>query len=150
MKATLGNPPYYDTVLSHTIINPQTSITCIKQGSDGYIYLSVYAPGAIYKMVYNTSGINDPSLPVSYRLEQNYPNPFNPVTKIRYEIPKPSFVTMKIYNVLGIEVAELVNAQKQTGSYEVEWNASNYPSGVYFYELIAGDYKDRKKMILIK
>ncbi|MCI0715133.1 MAG: PQQ-dependent sugar dehydrogenase [Chlorobi bacterium] len=150
MKATLGNPPFYDTVLTHVIINPLTSITCIKQGADGYIYLSIYAPGAIYKMVYNTSGINNNNAPVNFSLSQNYPNPFNPVTKIKYEIPKSEFVTLKIYNVLGIEIVALVDEQKQTGSYETEWNASSFPSGVFFYELQAGDFIDRKKMVLLK
>ncbi|MCI0448509.1 MAG: T9SS type A sorting domain-containing protein, partial [Chlorobi bacterium] len=149
MKATLGNPPYYDTVLSHTIINALRPVITIKQGPDGYIYLSVYS-GTIYKMVYNTSGINNNNAPVNFSLSQNYPNPFNPTTKIKYEIPKSEFVTLKIYNVLGSEIAELVNEYKQTGSYEVEWDASNFPSGVFFYELLAGPFKVRKKMVLVK
>jgi len=89
-------------------------------------------------------------IPVSYSLSQNYPNPFNPVTKIRYEIPKSAFVILKIYNVLGMEVTALVNENKQTGSYEVEWDASNFPSGVYFYELTAGKFKQSKKMLMVK
>jgi len=86
----------------------------------------------------------------SYQLEQNYPNPFNPNTKIKYTIPAESFVQLKIYDVLGNEVATLVNEEKSTGSYTVDFDASNIPSGVYFYTLNAGSFNETKKMILMK
>jgi outer membrane protein assembly factor BamB len=85
-----------------------------------------------------------------YDLEQNYPNPFNPSTTIRYEIPELSFVTLKIYDVLGNEVATLVEEEKQTGKYETEFNAVNLPSGIYFYRLQTGSFVETKKMILLK
>jgi len=88
--------------------------------------------------------------PESYLLYQNYPNPFNPSTTIKFEIPKTAFVTLKIYNILGQEVAELVNEEKQPGVYEVNWNASGFASGVYFYQLRAGSFVETKKMILLR
>jgi Tol biopolymer transport system component len=89
-------------------------------------------------------------LPRTYSLYQNYPNPFNPTTTIKYQIPDLSFVTIKVYDVLGNEVATLVNKEKPTGSYEVEFNATALPSGVYFYRLQAGSFVETKKMVLMK
>ncbi|MCW9094780.1 MAG: T9SS type A sorting domain-containing protein, partial [Ignavibacteriaceae bacterium] len=86
----------------------------------------------------------------NYYLSQNYPNPFNPTTKIRYEIPELSFITMKVFDVLGNEIATLVNEEKPAGKYEVEFNASTLPSGVYFYQLKAGKFIKTKKMVLLK
>ncbi len=86
----------------------------------------------------------------SYQLKQNYPNPFNPVTTINYQIPELSFVTLKVYDVLGSEVAILVNEEKLIGRYEVEFDGSELTSGIYFYKLQAGDFIETKKMILIK
>jgi hypothetical protein len=88
--------------------------------------------------------------PTEYSLYQNYPNPFNPITSIKYSIPKLSFVTIKIYDVLGSEVATLVNEEKPVGSYELNWNAVNLPSGVYFYRLQAGSFIQTRKMVLLK
>jgi Secretion system C-terminal sorting domain len=89
-------------------------------------------------------------LPNKFSLLQNYPNPFNPNTQIRFIIPNPSFVKLVVYDIMGREVTSLVNEQLNTGVYEIDWNASNYPSGVYYYKLIAGDYTETKKMVLVK
>ena len=97
-------------------------------------------------------------IPGKYSLEQNYPNPFNPATNIKFSIPllrgvdgaAGRGVLLKVYNSLGKEVSVLVNEEMNPGSYEVSWDASNYPSGVYFYTLTAGDFKQTKKMLLIK
>jgi hypothetical protein len=89
-------------------------------------------------------------LPSHFELGQNYPNPFNPSTKIRYEIPERSFVTLNIYDILGNEIATLVKEEKLAGEYEIEFNAANLPSGIYFYTLSAGNYFSTKKMILLK
>lgn len=89
-------------------------------------------------------------IPSSYSLSQNYPNPFNPETKIKFQIKDSRFVTLKIYDLLGREVAILVNEVLKPGTYEVDWNASECPSGVYFYRLEAGEYTDVKKMSLLK
>jgi hypothetical protein len=89
-------------------------------------------------------------IPEEFTLYQNFPNPFNPVTVINYELPAVSYVTLKIYDMLGKEVTALVNEKQSAGSYSVKWDGSNYPSGVYFYKLTAEDYTNTKKMILIK
>jgi len=86
----------------------------------------------------------------SYKLLQNFPNPFNPNTKINYSIPQISFVTLKVYDLLGREVATLVNEEKSIGAYLVEFDGSNLSSGVYFYILQAGNFSDTKKFILLR
>jgi len=88
--------------------------------------------------------------PLKFELRQNYPNPFNPSTTMQYEIPNSGLVTIKVYDVLGREVKTLVNQYQNTGSHEANFNAGNLSSGVYFYQLRAGDFVSTKKMILVK
>jgi photosystem II stability/assembly factor-like uncharacterized protein len=88
--------------------------------------------------------------PITFALDQNYPNPFNPSTTINYSLPSNEYVTLKVYNLLGEEVAILVNEEKPQGTYELKWNAPNLPSGIYFYKLQAGNFVETKKMILLK
>ena len=89
-------------------------------------------------------------IPTIFYIAQNYPNPFNPKTVLRYQIPKSSKVTIKIYDMLGIEVGTLVNELKDAGAYEVVFDASNYSSGIYIYRLQAGSFVETKKMVLLK
>ncbi|MFW9928527.1 MAG: T9SS type A sorting domain-containing protein, partial [Candidatus Thorarchaeota archaeon] len=86
----------------------------------------------------------------SFSLLQNYPNPFNPATTITYSLSKNSFVTLKIYDLLGREVTTLVNEEKHSGNYKITWNAQNFPSGVYFYKITASEFSKVNKMILLK
>ena len=88
--------------------------------------------------------------PLVYSLLQNFPNPFNPNTTIKFEIPRAEYTQLVIYDALGREVAKLVNKELTAGNYEVEWNAENYGSGIYFYQLKAGNYIETKKMMLLK
>ncbi|MBP1682890.1 MAG: 5'-Nucleotidase domain protein, partial [Ignavibacteriaceae bacterium] len=88
--------------------------------------------------------------PENYSLDQNYPNPFNPSTTIKFRIPESSFVSLRVYNVLGKEVATLVSEEMNAGSYEVNFQASNLSSGVYFYKLETGNFVKTNKMILMK
>jgi hypothetical protein len=99
-----------------------------------------------------TSVRQDPAagLPETYSLSQNYPNPFNPSTNIQYSIPKTGFVTLKIYNLLGQEVATLVEGNQTAGKYVATFDASKVSSGVYFYRLASGGFVDVKKMLLLK
>lgn len=99
-----------------------------------------------------TTGVNQISsqIPNGYSLSQNYPNPFNPATKINYELRIKNFVSLKISDVSGKMVFELVNQNQNPGSYEVDFDGSNLPSGVYFYKLTAGEFSETKKMSLIK
>jgi hypothetical protein len=88
--------------------------------------------------------------PTDYKLYQNYPNPFNPVTNIIYQIPKSGLVQLKVFDLLGSEVAELVNEEKAEGSYSINFDASNLPSGVYIYSLRVNEYIQNNKMTLLK
>ena len=92
----------------------------------------------------------DADKPLVYELAQNYPNPFNPTTKIEYSIPLQSQVELKIYNVVGQEVATLVNEVQKSGIHSAKFNASNLASGIYFYRLVAGNFTSVKKMVLVK
>ena len=85
-----------------------------------------------------------------FDLFQNYPNPFNPSTKIKFSIPEKSYVTLKIYNSIGTEIETLLDEDKPAGSYDINWNATNLPSGIYFYKIQAGDFTKTNKMVLIK
>jgi hypothetical protein len=89
-------------------------------------------------------------IPNKYALEQNYPNPFNPTTVINYQLPLNSYVTLKVYNLLGQEVTTLVNDTQDVGYKSVTWDATNNPSGIYFYRLIAESYIETKKLLLLK
>jgi len=88
--------------------------------------------------------------PYNYSLSQNYPNPFNPGTTIRYSIPTKSNVRLRVYNSIGENIAELVDARQAAGNYEINWDAGNFASGIYFYTLRAGIFTNTKKMMLIK
>jgi hypothetical protein len=90
------------------------------------------------------------NLPGVFELSQNYPNPFNPNTMIKYSIPHASIVKMKIYDILGREIATLINEMKSAGRYTVTFNATKMSSGVYFYQLQAGAYSETKKLLLLK
>ena len=90
------------------------------------------------------------SLIYEFNLEQNYPNPFNPTTKISWQSPVSSWQTLKVYDVLGNEIATLINEEKPAGSYEINFNADGLPSGIYFYKLQAGKFVETKKMMLLK
>jgi hypothetical protein len=96
-----------------------------------------------------TSAENDQTVR-EFSLEQNYPNPFNPTTNFGFRISDFGFVTLRIYDVLGREVATLVNETRPTGVYTVRWDASSLPSGVYFYQLRTGDFVETKKLVLAK
>jgi len=113
---------------------------------------SFYIPGLITKLnsAKVTSVEEEISIPDEIKLLQNYPNPFNPSTTIKFSLSSQGFATLKIYNTLGEEVAVLLDKELTTGVYEVNWNASGLPSGVYFYQLQAGNFVVTKKMLMIK
>jgi hypothetical protein len=100
----------------------------------------------------NPTGVENinSEFPSELSLEQNYPNPFNPSTSIQYAITNRQFVSLKIYDVLGNEVASLVNEEKSVGVYEVMFDATGLSSGMYLYKLQAGSYVETKKMVLLR
>jgi Secretion system C-terminal sorting domain len=89
-------------------------------------------------------------VPEEFSLKQNYPNPFNPTTKIEFSIPSDNNVEIKMFNVQGMEVATLLNEQRQSGIHNIEFNAGNLASGIYFYKIVSGNYSEIKKMILLR
>lgn len=93
---------------------------------------------------YDINSVNE------FKLQQNFPNPFNPSTSIQYAIASSQFVTLKVYDVLGNEIAALVDEEKQAGVYEVEFNAAGLSSGIYFYKLVSESFSQTNKMILMK
>lgn len=97
-------------------------------------------------------GINNTSnvIPEKFSLYQNYPNPFNPATIIKFDVPKKTYVKIKVYDITGKIISELVNQELNAGTYETNWNASGYASGIYFYNISAGDFTETRKMLLLK
>jgi len=133
----------------------------LQNGSDKNVSTSNYGMGYVFEGVFDdlkiyslssVTGVEDVSdlALSSFRLMQNYPNPFNPSTTISYFTAKNEKVSLKIFDVLGNEVAELINEEKPAGYYEVDFNASNLSSGIYYYTLRAGSLVQSKKMILLK
>ncbi len=118
---------------------------------NNYIFASM--DNSVYRRILSEiTGIqsSNNNIPDKFSLSQNYPNPFNPSTIINYQIPKSSEVKLIIYDAIGKEIKTLVNGRQNAGTYKVEFDGSNLPSGVYFYKLLAGEYSVTKKMALIK
>jgi len=120
---------------------------------NNYIYSSIVGQGLWKRPAedFNMLSVNPIAEQIEqFWLSQNYPNPFNPSTKISYQLPVTVDVTLKVFDLLGREVAVLVNEEKSAGNYEVEFNASGLPSGIYFYTLKAENFSDTKKLVLLK
>jgi hypothetical protein len=133
VSGLLNNTPYYFWVKA-------VDRYCSARISD-FSNVGLYVPLSIQ---------NEEQLPKKFELYQNYPNPFNPVTDIKYDVPKESFVKMTIYDLLGREVDVIMNETKKAGRYTVKWNPENLPSGVYIYNMTAGDFEKTMKMVLLK
>jgi len=142
-----------------TIGNDQVNPMIVSNGNLGAIVVwQDYRSGNnfdVYEVGFNTSGFIaieniGTIIPDEFTLSQNYPNPFNPATKIRFALPNSSFAKLIVYDMLGREIETLVNQQLNAGTYEVDWSADKFSSGVYFYRLEAGDFVSDKKMVLIK
>jgi Secretion system C-terminal sorting domain len=112
--------------------------------------LDYYSSGIELKDVTSVEDIHNIEIPSNYKLKQNYPNPFNPTTKISYSVPVKSQIELSVIDVLGREIVKLVNEVQDQGVYEASFDASNLPSGIYFYSLHAGEFTLTKKMMLLK
>jgi hypothetical protein len=128
-----------------------TSVATMSDGSRFFVTDSYNGTVRVYKKL-NPSGVEDDhnSVPFAIALEQNYPNPFNPSTNISFTLPSKTFVLLKVFNLLGEEVATLVNEELPPGTHLHQWNAGAMPSGVYFYRLQAGSFTETKKLLLLR
>jgi len=119
--------------------------------SSGYIFAGTLGSG-VFRTAQSTTSVGGIAgeIPTSFALEQNYPNPFNPSTIIEFSLPRSGYVVLKVYNVLGEEVATLVSEERSAGRHKVQWNASGFASGVYFYRLQVEGFTDAKKLVLIR
>jgi len=166
-KSTDNGYSWYSMSFPSYFLISLTHVDAIVVGNKVYAYaVSSYnsvTGGRIYRLIDTVTliGVKNISseIPKSFTLYQNYPNPFNPVTKIKFEIPTPltppeggkaGLVSLNIYDVLGREVAILVNEQLKPGTYEVEFDGTKYSSGIYFYKIICNEFVETKKMLLIK
>ncbi|MBS1493072.1 MAG: T9SS type A sorting domain-containing protein [Bacteroidetes bacterium] len=130
---------------------PNKPVKTMGNNSD-YLYVSIGNSGLIKRPVANLIGVTliSSDIPRSYLLHQNYPNPFNPSTKISYDLPESGNVSVKIFNINGKEIAEIVNEYQAAGKYEAYFDGKNLSSGIYFYVLRSNDFVSTKKMMLVK
>jgi photosystem II stability/assembly factor-like uncharacterized protein len=130
---------------------PLTTISMISNGNTAEYWIAGDGWNILHKKVILTNVNSKGTIfPQSFSLSQNYPNPFNPTTTISYQLPENSLTTLKVYDMLGREVAVLVNEVKNAGTYSVQWNATQFASGIYFATLRAGSFTSTKKLLLMK
>ena len=143
--------PFYKRVISYSFLTKSGSVVEIVASDTTALNSGIIQTEGVTWSVSGITGVeNENQIPNEYSLSQNYPNPFNPSTSIKFSILTSELVTLKVFDVLGNEVATLVNEEKPAGSYAVEFNASQLSSGVYFYKLEAGGFIETKKLTLIK
>jgi hypothetical protein len=159
-----GNWNLIANTMENEYTDTQVQLTCYECAINAVVYYKVTAVSQLQESDYS----NEVSAEVitkahkdmaedqvnekvnNYSLSQNYPNPFNPTTTIAYSIKNDGFVSLKVFDILGNEVSELVNENQSAGKYEANFNASNLPSGIYFYTLTSGNFIATKKLILLK
>jgi hypothetical protein len=129
------------------VYNPSANVNRAAFSYAGFGPTNIYANQE--NLVTGIEPINN-LVPDAYCLTQNYPNPFNPTTMIKFGIPKSGMVKLSVFDILGREVAIILNSELKAGNYEINFNASQLAAGVYFYKLSSGDFTDTRKMILVK
>jgi hypothetical protein len=136
----------------HTAVGTQNDLKLTNDPNGCLVGWTVATAGNIAKMTGTPVGIviNNNEIPTNYSLEQNYPNPFNPTTNIKFSLPNTGLVKLIVFDILGREVATLVNEVKSAGNYTADFDASTLSSGVYFYRLESGSFTESKKMLLVK
>jgi hypothetical protein len=139
----------YNTQWSNSSWQPADHDFDVNINGNDY-YFNGYAINISYILVNTTGILADNNIIKGYSLSQNYPNPFNPSTNISFNIPSKSFVSLRIFDLLGKEVATIVSEEMSAGSYSREWNASAFSSGVYFYRLTAGNFVQTRKLCLLR
>jgi hypothetical protein len=141
---------WYDYFSGDSIIVSDTQAEISLEPGEFHIYTTVKLPTPEIGILLDVEENGDVNFPKEYNLSQNYPNPFNPSTTIRYSLIKPDLVRIKVYDILGREVKTLVNELKLAGTYEVQFNASGFASGIYLYRIESGNFVQTRKMILQK
>ncbi|MBU2493993.1 MAG: T9SS type A sorting domain-containing protein, partial [Bacteroidetes bacterium] len=141
--ATVVNDPFFNNVSYLGAFNPADGIW-----TENWTALSKY--GFTPSTTVDVNEDQMVGVPSNYSLDQNYPNPFNPATTIRFAVPEAANVKLRVFNILGQQVAELINGFRNAGTYNINWNAENVSSGVYIYRLEAGSNVITKKMTLLK
>jgi hypothetical protein len=139
----------YNTQWSNSSWQPFDYDFIVNVNGNDY-YFNGYAINISYILVNTTGVLADNNIIKGYSLSQNYPNPFNPSTTISFDLPTKSYVSLKVFDVMGREVATIASEELSAGTYTRQWNASNMSSGIYFYRLQAGNYFESKKLILLK
>ena len=160
-KFNSGSWEFITTTSANEYIDDEVEIVCQECPVNATVYYyiavadpqeSLIASNTVSADVFAklSKNVNENNLPFNYSLEQNYPNPFNPTTTIKYSLKYDGLVSLKIFNILGSEVAELINEQKSAGEYSASFDFSNLSSGTYFYVLRVNDFVNVKKMLLLK
>ncbi len=128
-----------------------TVVYALAINSHDYIFAGTFG-GGVFRSIESTTKVQEISaeIPTSFSLEQNYPNPFNPSTTIKFALPRPIYVTLKVYNTLGKEIATIVAENLSTGKQQVVWEAKGMASGIYFYRLQAADFVQTRKLVLVR
>ncbi len=154
LSITVSNPQIlqYDNQnkMFKSLAEGETSVIVNYRGVADTIYFVIDKTDYLTTVAEDNSPNNKTIIPTEYLLEQNYPNPFNPNTTIKYSIPRASLVNIKIYDILGREVEKLVDEEKSPGQYQVLFSAKGLASGVYFYQIRAGNFISTKKLVLLK
>ncbi len=140
--------PSFDLVDSYVFRQPERVF--FNPFTPSEIWVSSFGAGMKVGISSQSSEVNPPRAPINYSLSQNYPNPFNPTTTIRFSVARAGHIMLSVYNILGEEVATLINNEMVSGLHSVRWNAGGTASGLYFYRLRAGKYVDTKKMVVVK
>ena len=161
ISALVGNNPLiktqsYGLNWSQVLTSSVNSISCVDSRliiNAAVIWnAAVSTSGQVVKSYDALEGVikTNETTPSEFKMEQNYPNPFNPSTTIKFSIPLRGFVNLKVYNSIGENINELVNTDLAAGNYTVDFNSQNLSSGIYYYTIISGDFKETKKMVLVK
>ena len=151
-RYTSPSPPFYKRVISYSFITKSgTAVEIVANDTTSPNNGTIQVKDGVAWSISGITGVeNEDQIPTQYSLSQNYPNPFNPSTTISYQLQTSGRVTLKVYNILGDELATLVNEEKSAGSFDVKFDASQLSSGIYFYKLQTGNFVETKKMILMK